>query len=275
MNLGEPVVPGSWEMIGVKHSVTRCSAWRQPRKSRWLIKVTQLLNFQKLHFSLSLSSAILAWSSILMVDYDNNFRSSVTLTLTFGSGQGHVSMHNTYRATSIPDHVTLASSNSEIWPFESPVTSTFCLLWSHVIATRLILSWITNCLLRESMAFLTSGVKKGDQYCYLCLACAFNSTAFASLVRECCFRVGTHSIRSWARCMEAVSFLHQSHRRWVCANVLSQHSWGKSCHMTLAALRVIAYVVRHWSGFLVTAGENFCSVLYDWEIIKRMADCRQ
>jgi len=36
-----------------------------------------------------------------------------------------ISMHNTYRTTSMPDHVTLASSNREIWPFESPVTSTF------------------------------------------------------------------------------------------------------------------------------------------------------
>ena len=41
------------------------------------------------------------------------------------SDQGYISMHNIYRTTSIPDHVTLASSNTEIWPFESPVISTF------------------------------------------------------------------------------------------------------------------------------------------------------
>jgi len=38
------------------------------------VKVTDFLNFRKLHFSTyvtSISSAILAWSSKLMVDYDN------------------------------------------------------------------------------------------------------------------------------------------------------------------------------------------------------------
>jgi len=34
------------------------------------VKVTGLLNFQKLHFSTSLLSTVLAWSSKLMVDYD-------------------------------------------------------------------------------------------------------------------------------------------------------------------------------------------------------------
>jgi len=36
--------------------------------------------------------------------------------------------------TSIPDHVTLASSNTGIWPFQSPVISTFHKVWSHMIA---------------------------------------------------------------------------------------------------------------------------------------------
>jgi len=47
----------------------------------------------------------------------------IAADLDFGSGQGH----NIYRTTSLPDHVTLASisSNSEIWPFESPVISIF------------------------------------------------------------------------------------------------------------------------------------------------------
>jgi len=42
-----------------------------------------------------------------------------------GSGQGHISMRNTYRTTSLPDRVTLASSSMEIWPFEICVISTF------------------------------------------------------------------------------------------------------------------------------------------------------
>jgi len=35
------------------------------------MKVTELLKIGKLHFSRSISSAILAWSSKLMVDYDS------------------------------------------------------------------------------------------------------------------------------------------------------------------------------------------------------------
>jgi len=42
--------------------------------------------------------------------------------LDHGLGQGHISMHNIYSSTSTPDHVTLTSSNTEIWPCESPVT---------------------------------------------------------------------------------------------------------------------------------------------------------
>jgi len=35
------------------------------------VKVTDLLKFRKLHFSTSISSSILAWSSKVMVDYDS------------------------------------------------------------------------------------------------------------------------------------------------------------------------------------------------------------
>ena len=38
--------------------------------SKVKIKVIELLKFQRLYFSRSVSSAILAWSSKLMVDYD-------------------------------------------------------------------------------------------------------------------------------------------------------------------------------------------------------------
>ena len=40
-------------------------------RSKVKIKVTELLKFRKLHFSTSIFSTILAWSSKLMVDYDN------------------------------------------------------------------------------------------------------------------------------------------------------------------------------------------------------------
>jgi len=47
------------------------------------------------------------------------------LDLDLGSGQGHISMRNTYRTTSVSDHVAVASSSTEIWPFEIHVMSTF------------------------------------------------------------------------------------------------------------------------------------------------------
>jgi len=40
-------------------------------RSKVKVKVTELLKFRKLQFFRSISSAILAWSSNLMVDYDN------------------------------------------------------------------------------------------------------------------------------------------------------------------------------------------------------------
>jgi len=40
-------------------------------QSKVKIKVTELLKFWKLHFSMAICSAILAWSSKLMVDYDS------------------------------------------------------------------------------------------------------------------------------------------------------------------------------------------------------------
>jgi len=45
--------------------------------------------------------------------------------LDLGSGQGHTSMHNTCMTTNLPDHVTVVSRSTEIWPFEFSGTSTF------------------------------------------------------------------------------------------------------------------------------------------------------
>jgi len=53
--------------------------------------------------------------------------------LDLGSGQGHISMHNAHRTTSVPDHVTVGSSSTKIWLFEVRVISTFREVWSHVI----------------------------------------------------------------------------------------------------------------------------------------------
>jgi len=40
------------------------------------------------------------------------------LDLDLGSGQGHVNIHSTCRTTTLLMHVTVASRNTEIWPFE-------------------------------------------------------------------------------------------------------------------------------------------------------------
>jgi len=47
------------------------------------------------------------------------------LDLDLGSVQGHINMCNTYRTASMPDHVTVASSSKEIWPFEIRVILAF------------------------------------------------------------------------------------------------------------------------------------------------------
>jgi len=53
--------------------------------------------------------------------------------LDLGSGQGHISMHDTCRTTSMPNHLSVASRTAEIWPFEFREISTFRELWTLVI----------------------------------------------------------------------------------------------------------------------------------------------
>ena len=40
------------------------------------------------------------------------------LDLDVGSGQGHISIHSMCGTTSVPNHVTVASRSTEIWPSE-------------------------------------------------------------------------------------------------------------------------------------------------------------
>jgi len=44
--------------------------------------------------------------------------------LDLGSSQGHIIIHSTCRTTSLPNHVTVASGSTEIWPFEFREIST-------------------------------------------------------------------------------------------------------------------------------------------------------
>ena len=38
--------------------------------------------------------------------------------LDLGLGQGHINIYSTCKTTSMPNHVTVASRTTEIWPFE-------------------------------------------------------------------------------------------------------------------------------------------------------------
>jgi len=78
------------------------------------------------------------------------------LYLDLGSGQGHMSMHNTYSTTSVSNHVAVALSNTKIWHFEIRLLSTFREVWSHVIA-----SWegnskpgFNNCRLSPTLSII-------------------------------------------------------------------------------------------------------------------------
>jgi len=46
------------------------------------------------------------------------------LHLDLGSSQGHILIHSTYRTTSMPKHVTVASRTTEILPFKFREIST-------------------------------------------------------------------------------------------------------------------------------------------------------
>jgi len=51
--------------------------------------------------------------------------SEVQMLLDLGSGQGHISMHNTCSTTSMPNHVTASSHSTKISPFQCREISTF------------------------------------------------------------------------------------------------------------------------------------------------------
>jgi len=54
------------------------------------------------------------------------------LDLDSESGRGHVNIHSTYRATCMPNHVTVALRSTEIWPFafrENRHSAKFELSW--------------------------------------------------------------------------------------------------------------------------------------------------
>ena len=56
------------------------------------------------------------------------------LGLDLGWGKGHISIHNMHRTSSLPNHVTVASCITKIWPFEFHEMSTLEEVWTLVIA---------------------------------------------------------------------------------------------------------------------------------------------
>ena len=56
------------------------------------------------------------------------------LDLDIGSGQGHINTHSTLSTTSLPNHVTVASRTTKIWPFEFHEISTFGEVWTLMMA---------------------------------------------------------------------------------------------------------------------------------------------
>ena len=56
------------------------------------------------------------------------------LDIDLRSGQGHVNINSTCRATCTPNHVTVALRSTEIWPFEFREISTFGEVSTLVIA---------------------------------------------------------------------------------------------------------------------------------------------
>ena len=61
----------------------------------------------------------------------SQFQKLRELDLGLGSGQGHISIHNTYCTTVVPNRVTMASDSTEIWPFEIRVISRFREVWTE------------------------------------------------------------------------------------------------------------------------------------------------
>jgi len=49
-------------------------------------------------------------------------------------GQGHISIHNIRSTTSMPNHLTVVSRTTEIWPFECREISTVREVWTLMIA---------------------------------------------------------------------------------------------------------------------------------------------
>ena len=87
MNFKWPYFRTAWgysHMIG--HIGSPTSSVHADMTLTWFkvkVKVTELLSFRKLHFSRSISSAILAWSSKLTVDYDSMVPSLQLFGATF------------------------------------------------------------------------------------------------------------------------------------------------------------------------------------------------
>jgi len=112
-------------------------------RSKVKIKVTELLKFQKLHFSSSISCAILTWSSYLMVNYDN-----WDLIYSLSEPDFLISFSESYHVTS--DFV-------ECWHYRTFKGPYFSIAWgsSHVVGY----AGSPVCIVRADMTLTRSKVK--------------------------------------------------------------------------------------------------------------------
>jgi len=111
-------------------------------QSKVKIKVTELLKFRKLHFSMSISSTILVWSSKLVVDYDN-MRPRLQLVRAF------------WISFSVSYHVT--SNFTECWYYSIFKGSYFPIAWgySHMVGY----AGSSICIVHADMTLTWSKVK--------------------------------------------------------------------------------------------------------------------
>ena len=73
------------------------------------------------------------------------------LDLDLGSSQGHVNVHSICRTTCMPNHVTVASCTTEIWPFEFRQISTLDKVWTLVVAFQPFLERNSKIGLRQAV----------------------------------------------------------------------------------------------------------------------------
>jgi len=87
------------------------------------------------NISFALHAKVAEEIDLEMCSYAQLSKVQMLRDLDLGSGKGYnINIHSTCRTTSVPNHVTIASRTTEIWPFEFREIWTFGKVWTLVIA---------------------------------------------------------------------------------------------------------------------------------------------